>query len=127
MVYGSCRTFNPNSPNMRERKCTKKFLKRFQSQTFTSDDRYPKYSRLPSKEAGQICHLRNHEIDEIDNRWMVPYNSLLLKIFDAHIKVELCSSIKSKQYVTKNINKGTDQPTFNIQSPNELEKCRPGR
>ena len=50
----------------------------------------------------QTANLRNHEVD---NRWIVPYNPLLRKAFNAHISVKLYSSIKSIQYVIKCINK----------------------
>ncbi|XP_035217047.1 uncharacterized protein LOC118190448 [Stegodyphus dumicola] len=96
----------------------------FQTQTSTSDDRYPKYRRRSPEQSGQNGTIRNHDID---SRWIVPYNLLLLKIFYAHINVELCNSIKSIQYVTKYINKGSDQVTFSIQSPNEVEKYQSGR
>lgn len=124
MVHGPCGILNPNSPCMRGSKCSKKFPKSFQTQTSTSDDGYPKYRRQSPEQGGQSATVRNHDID---NRWIVPYNPLLLKIFDAHINVELCSSIKSIQYVTKYINKGSDQATFSIQSPNEVEKYQSGR
>ncbi|XP_035211307.1 uncharacterized protein LOC118185544 [Stegodyphus dumicola] len=120
MVHGPCGTLNPNSPCMRDSKCSKKFPKSFQTQTSTSDDGYPKYRRRSPEQGGQNGTVRNHDID---NRWIVPYNPLLLKIFDAHINVELCNSI---QYVTKYINKGSDQATFSIQSPNEVEKYQSG-
>ncbi|CAG4932716.1 unnamed protein product [Colias eurytheme] len=124
VVHGPCGTLNPNSPCMRDYKCSKKFPKSFQTQTITSDDGYPKYRRRSPEQGGQNATVRNHDID---NRWIVPYNPLLLKIFDAHINVELCNSIKSIQYVTKYINKGSDQATFSIQSPNEVEKYQSGR
>ncbi|GBP07786.1 hypothetical protein EVAR_73193_1 [Eumeta japonica] len=109
---------------MRDSKCSKKFPKPFQTQTSTSDDGYPKYRRRSPDQGGQSATVRNYDID---NRWIVPYNPLLLKIFDAHINVELYSSIKSIQYVTKYINKGSDQATFSIQSPNEVETYQSGR
>ncbi|XP_076256102.1 uncharacterized protein LOC143193665 [Rhynchophorus ferrugineus] len=124
MVHGPCGTLNPNSPCMRDSKCSKKFPKSFQTQTITSDDGYPKYRRRSPEQGGKSATVRNRDID---NRWIVPYNRLLLKIFDAHINVELCNSIKSIQYVTKYINKGSDQATFSIQSPNEVEKYQSGR
>lgn len=65
--------------------------------------------------------------DEIDNRWIVPYNKLLLKVFDGYINVELCSSIKSIKYVTKYINKGSDQATFSVQSTDEVDQYQSGR
>ncbi|GBP52162.1 hypothetical protein EVAR_21293_1 [Eumeta japonica] len=50
MVHSPCGTLNPNSPCMRDSKCSEKFPKSFQTQTSTSDDGYPKYRRrLPEQ------------------------------------------------------------------------------
>lgn len=124
MVHGSCGAFNHNSPCMIEGRCSKKFPKQFQSNTSSGDDGYPKYRRLSPEEGGKTCTIQNHEID---NRWNVPYNKLLLKIFGGHINVELCSSVKSIKYVTKYINKGSDQATFSVQSTYEVEQYQSGR
>lgn len=124
MVHGPCAPLNPNCTCMHEGKCTKNFPKAFQSYTSTGEDGYPKYRRLSPEEGGQIAIIKNFEID---NRWVVPYNSLLLKIFDAHINVELCSSVKLIKYVTKYINKGNDQATFSIKVSNEVEHYQSGR
>ena len=50
----------------------------------------------------------------MDNTWVVPYNAVLLRAFDAHINVEICSSVKSIKYVCKYINKGSDMATIGI-------------
>ncbi|XP_045453030.1 uncharacterized protein LOC123662192 [Melitaea cinxia] len=124
MIHGPCGALNPNSPCMHEGKCSKKFPKPYRSQTSTGDDGYPKYRRLSPEEGGRKAAIRNYEID---NRWVVPYNKLLLKIFEAHVNVELCSSVKSIKYVTKYINKGSDQATFSLHSTNEVEQFQSGR
>ncbi|XP_045455771.1 uncharacterized protein LOC123665525 [Melitaea cinxia] len=124
MIHGPCGALNPNSPCMHEGKCSKKFPKPYQSQTSTGDDGYPKYRRLSPEEGGRKAAIRNYEID---NRWVVPDNKLLLKIFEAHVNVELCSSVKSIKYVTKYINKGSDQATFSLHSTNEVEQFQSGR
>ena len=33
------------------------------------------------------------------NEWIVPYSPLLCKIFNAHINVKWCNSVKSIKYV----------------------------
>ncbi|XP_045456894.1 uncharacterized protein LOC123666920 [Melitaea cinxia] len=124
MIHGPCGALNPNSPCMHEGKCSKKFPKPYQSQTSTGDDGYPKYRRLSPEEGGRKAAIRNYEIY---NRWVVPYNKLLLKIFEAHVNVELCSFVKSIKYVTKYINKGSDQATFSLHSTNEVEQFQSGR
>jgi len=123
MVHGPCGAFNHNSPCMIEGKCSKKFPKYFQSNTSSGDDGYQKYRRLSPKECGKTFTIRNHEID---NRWIVLYNKLLLEVFDGHINVELCSSVESIKYVTKYINKGSDQVTFSVQLTDEVKQYQSG-
>ncbi|XP_071681794.1 uncharacterized protein [Lolium perenne] len=53
----------------------------------------------------------------LDNRWVVPYNPYLLRMFNCHINVEVCSSIKAVKYLYKYIYKGHDQTSFNIDQP----------
>jgi ATP-dependent DNA helicase PIF1 len=50
----------------------------------------------------------------MDNSWIVPYNLFLSKKYDAHINVEICSSIRSIKYIHKYVLKGHDraQVTF---------------
>ena len=55
---------------------------------------------------------------EMDNQWIIPYNPLLSRIFDAHINVELCASVKSIKYVLKYVNKGSDQAMFSLEGDN---------
>lgn len=124
MIHGPCGALNTKSPCMREGACTKKFPKSFQSCTSTGHDGYPKYQRLSTDDGGHSTIVRNQEID---NRWIVPYNPILLRVFDAHINVELCSSVKSIKYVCKYINKGTDMATFSLNSTNEIQQYVSGR
>ncbi len=51
---------------------------------------------------------------EIDNRWVVPYCPLLSRIFQVHINVEYCNSVKSIKYICKYVNKGSDQAMFGL-------------
>jgi hypothetical protein len=53
---------------------------------------------------------------EIDSRWAVAYCPLLSRIFQAHINVEYCNSVKSIKYICKYVNKGSDQPVFGLES-----------
>jgi hypothetical protein len=42
---------------------------------------------------------------EMDNRWVVPYNPYLLNYFNCDINVEACGSIKAVKYLFKYIHK----------------------
>jgi len=44
----------------------------------------------------------------IDNRWVIPYNPYLLRLFNCHINIDACSSIKVVKYLFKYIYKGHD-------------------
>jgi hypothetical protein len=66
-------------------------------------DSYPVYRRRDdgSNEKVRGC--------ELDNRWVVPYNPCLLRLFNYHINVEACGSIKAVKYLFKYIYKGHDR------------------
>jgi hypothetical protein len=57
-----------------------------------------------------------------DNRWVVPHNPYLTKMFNAHINVEVSIGTRSVKYLLKYIYKGFDcvatvitGPTYEIQ------------
>jgi hypothetical protein len=67
---------------------------------------------------------------EIDNRWVVPFLPLLSKMFEAHIDMEYCNSMKSIKYVCKYVNKGSEMAVFGISNErtnNEVMRYQLGR
>ncbi len=119
MVYGPCGVLNPKSPCMKDSKCTKMYPRQLVRETQTATDGYPVYRRRNPTEEGLTALLksgRKNQDLEIDNRWIVPYSPLLLKMFDAHINVEYCNSVKSIKYILKYVHKGSDQGVFTAQS-----------
>ena len=86
MMHGPFGTRNPQSPCREDGKCTKKFPKEFVERTFSGDG-YPHYRRNDSK------YVTKND-NPLDNHWTVPYNPYLRKKYNAHINVEICSSIK---------------------------------
>ncbi|ONM22141.1 hypothetical protein ZEAMMB73_Zm00001d005805 [Zea mays] len=71
--------------------------------TLQGKDSYPIYRRRDDghKEKVRGC--------ELDNRWVVPYNPYLLRLFNCHVNVEACGSIKAVKYLFKYIYKGHDR------------------
>ncbi|UYV75805.1 hypothetical protein LAZ67_13001409 [Cordylochernes scorpioides] len=128
MVHGPCGVLNTNSPCMKDGKCSKKYPKGFCETTSTTEDGYPRYRRRCSAEGGLTSSVNMRGVTfEIDNRWIVPYNSVLLRAFDSHINVEYCSSVKAIKYVCKYINKGTDQAVFSLNHLDEVTQFQSGR
>ncbi|XP_013793958.1 uncharacterized protein LOC106478000 [Limulus polyphemus] len=142
MIHGPCGTLNPNSSCMIDGKCSKRYpralvsntvtgndgylykdgksSKRYSralvSNTVTGNDGYPLYRRRSAEDGGRLAtrQMRNGDI-EVDNRWVVPYSSLLSKTYKAHINVEYRNSVKSIKYICKYVNKGSNMAVFGVQ------------
>ncbi|XP_065680665.1 uncharacterized protein LOC101240834 [Hydra vulgaris] len=102
MIHGPCGILNPNSSCMKDGICTKKFPKEFNPHTDATFNGYPHYRRLDN---GRVVVIKGNQVD---NRWVVPYNPWLSKKYQAHINVEACMSIKSVKYLYKYVYKGHD-------------------
>ncbi|PWZ57558.1 ATP-dependent DNA helicase PIF1 [Zea mays] len=78
------------------------------------DKKYPELRKMvikhmmhgPRRDDGRKEKVRGFELD---NRWVVPYNPYLLRLFNCHINVEACGSIKAVKYMFKYIYKGHDR------------------
>ena len=80
---------------MRDGKCSKKFPKTLAEFTTTGNDSYPVYQRRNKNRRVQVCGIK------LDNRWVVPYNPFLLLKYNAHINVEICSTVSAVKYLYK--------------------------
>ena len=87
MMHSPCGVARKHAPCMRDGKCTKKFPKTFAECTTTGNDSYPVYQRSNNNRTVQVCGIK------LDNRWVVPYNPYLLLKYNAHINVEICSTV----------------------------------
>ncbi|AQK75317.1 hypothetical protein ZEAMMB73_Zm00001d018231 [Zea mays] len=104
MMHGPCGSLNPNCPCTKgHASCKNHYSRPFSDTTLQGKDSYPIYRRRDDgrKEKVRGC--------ELDNRWVVPYNPYLLRLFNCHINVEACGSIKAVKYLFKYIYKGHDR------------------
>ena len=86
---------NWQSPCMKDKLCSKMFPRQFFKVTQTETNGYPLYRRRKPEDGEKIAKIKRKSEDvEIDNRWIVPYSPLLLRMFDSHINVECCNSVK---------------------------------
>ncbi|ONM04331.1 DNA helicase-like protein [Zea mays] len=127
MMHGPCGHLNMQNTCMKNGSCKCHYPRLFGETTLQGKDSYPIYRR---RDDGQKVRVRGHDLD---NRWVVPYNPTLLRMYDCHINVEVCSSIKAVKYIYKYIHKGHDRASVTVidvdggQSINEIENFRDAR
>nr|XP_040258798.1 uncharacterized protein LOC109744994 [Aegilops tauschii subsp. strangulata] len=112
MMHGPCGALNPKNVCMQQNECKCRYPRSFNENTAQGKDKYPVYHR---RDNGRQAKVRGKMLD---NRWVVPYNPYLLRMFNCHINVEVCSSIKAVKYLYKYIYKGHDRASFSIDQPN---------
>ena len=116
MMHGPCGILNPSAPCMENGVCQKHYPKNFQENTQESDNGYPIYHR---RENGHFVKTRNGI--QLDNRWVVPHNIGLVTKYNAHINVEICSSILAIKYLYKYLYKGHDRATVSLSQMNNMQ------
>ena len=108
LLYETIIKFNIHSPcNVKsscfERgTCTKRFPRALIENTHEDNNGYPIYRR-------RVCDPIKIGNNLIDNKWVVPYNPYISTKYNAHINVEICSTIKAVKYLYKYIYKGHDK------------------
>ena len=70
--------------------------------TSINENGYPVYQ---CSHDGQSVEVKGAQLD---NRWVVSHNLYLATKYDAHINVEICSSIAAVKYLFKYVYKGHD-------------------
>lgn len=109
MIHGPCGHDNPNSPCMKNGRCSKGFPKPFQNETIVDENGFAVYKRPDNGRFVQKGNVR------LNNQWVVPYNMNLLKKFQAHINVEWCNKGIFVKYLFKYVTKGADRSKVYLQ------------
>jgi hypothetical protein len=116
MIHGPCKDKDgntiPGAACMVNGKCTKGYPKKFRSETsFGENDSYPQYRR---RDDGRNIDTASGA--SITNEWVVPHNLYLSTKYNAHINVEICSSVSSIKYIYKYVYKGHDRAIMEVSS-----------
>ncbi|XP_026390771.1 uncharacterized protein LOC113286340 [Papaver somniferum] len=115
MIHTPCALY-ADSVCKKDGKCKKRFPKKFVAETLEGQDSYPVYRR---HDDGRAITLANGKV--VNNSWVVPYNPWLLKKYNCHINVEVCSSVQSVKYLYKYVWKGVDRVSMEVSSEKEEE------
>ena len=110
MVHGPRGSGNISAPCMRDGKCSKGYPKQFQETTSNNDNGYPLYRRSKNAKSTEVKGVK------LDNRWIVSYNPYLTLKYDAHINVEICSTVMAVKYLYKYVYKGHDKALLEIKN-----------
>jgi len=91
--------------------CFRKFPKSMSDSTSTRGDGYPQYRRR-----GRYSTVVGDRI--VTDEWVVPYNPMLLLMFDCHINVEVAAHKRCFKYVYKYVFKSPDHATVCVDEIN---------
>ncbi len=100
LIHGPCGNMNPNCVCMKDKICSKIFLKEIANFTISTNNSFPlyrrrnKYKLIKRDAAGHTLYTLNYS-------WVVPYNPYLALKYNANISVEICGKISAVKYLYK--------------------------
>lgn len=107
MCHNKCGNHgNMHAACMKDGACSKHYPQDFQDATVVNNDGKSVYRRRSPAQGGLQVQYNG---ETWDNRWVVPYNPYLLRRYQCHLNVEICSSIKGVKYLYKYVYKGGDR------------------
>jgi hypothetical protein len=115
MMHGPCGVLNDKCACMQDGECQFQFPRQFCDAKQMGKDLYPVYRR----DDGQVVEVRNAKLD---SRWVIPFNPSLLMLYNYHINVGICSSIKAVKYLYKYIYKGPDGASYSVDKSDNGDK-----
>ncbi|KAI9121788.1 hypothetical protein K1719_007178 [Acacia pycnantha] len=113
MVHGQCGRSSINAPCMKDGKCSKYFPERYNAHTILDEKGYPTYRR---RNDGRTVSRKGVKLD---NRFVVPYNARLLKLFCGHLNIEKTNQLRAIKYLFKYISKANDRVIAGIYNNND--------
>ena len=84
-------------------KCCKGFPFPYCEETQVETNGYPQYKRPEGGPKFTAIKRNDKFYNDIDSRWIVPYNPYLLRKYKCHFNVQTACSIKSVKYIYKYI------------------------
>ena len=117
MLHGPCGPSYPKAPcwDNDKQECCKGFPKQYIEVTKQNQNGYPLYQR-----SSKGLTIKKNVFD-FDNSRVTPYNLYLLTKYNAHINVEICSSVTAVKYLFKYVYKGHDRVKFGFSENNKDE------
>jgi hypothetical protein len=109
LLHGPCGPINPQCVCMDPvtRACGKSFPKEACLVTKASEGTYPVYRRRNNPAFFLFKKKSDGSFGPIlDDTWVVPYNPYFAVKYDAHINIEICTSIAAVKYLFKYVYKG---------------------
>ncbi|XP_020254208.1 uncharacterized protein LOC109831286 [Asparagus officinalis] len=113
MMHGPCGSMSPHSTCMKHQKCSKRFPKKYISESIIDDGGFPIYRR---REDNSKWIEKNGT--RLDNGYVVPYNRNLIVKYQSHINVGWCNRGRSIKYLFKYVTKGPDHVSISIHKGN---------
>ena len=83
MMHGPCGVLNPKNVCMQNGSGKTNYPRPINAATLPRTDPYPIYRRRDDRRRAKVRG------QELDNRWVVPYNPYLLRRYNCHINVEV--------------------------------------
>lgn len=112
MLHGPYRpAINPSCTCIVKGRCKSHYSWPVQKTSTFQEDRYSLYHR--HNDGRKFKHLGF----SFTNQWVVPDNPYLSAKYNAHIDVEVASSIMSIKYLLKYVYRGCDRSAFIVHSP----------
>ncbi|KAE8208996.1 hypothetical protein CF327_g6964 [Tilletia walkeri] len=117
MVHGPCQPHHPCQIKKRRDaspgQCAAYFPRPYADKTFLDDDGYPTYRRRD--DGRQYFKDTDHKkAYPVTNQLIVPYSPYLSSRLEAHVNVEVCTSITAVKYLYKYVYKGPDRVSITL-------------